>query len=156
MASVESIGERIERVVSEWPGVAVGPHRFGGREYRVGGVSDGESRHGRIAEGREFGHTHGDEQVDIPYPTALRDPLVAAGRTSPHHLYPDSGWVSFYLGQDGDVDDATTLLRLSYLWHVAALQRRGPSPLDAVPVPTELAALDVGPEVRAVFDRVLD
>jgi len=156
MASVESTDERIERVVSEWPGVGVGPHRFGGREYRVGGVSDAESRHGRVAEGREFGRTHGDEQVDIPYPVALRDPLVAASRTSPHHLYPDSGWVSFYLGQDGDAADALTLLRLSYLWHVAALQRRGPSLLDTVPVAAELAALNVEPGVRAVFDRVLD
>lgn len=158
MASVESAGERIERVVSEWPGVVVGPHRFGGREYRVGGVVDtpgAEPRRGRASEGREFGHTHGDRQADIPYPSALRDPLVAGGYTSKHHLYPDSGWVSFYLGQDGDGDDVVALLRLSYLWHVAALQKRGDPSLAGVDVAAELAALGFGPDVTAAFDRVL-
>lgn len=156
MASVESTDARIERELTAWAGVTVGPHRFGGREYRVGGVVEGEPRHGRASEGREFGHTHGDGQVDIPFPTALRDPLVAAGRTSEHHLYPDSGWVSFYLGRDGDVDDAVALLCLSYLWHVAALQRRGVPAVEAVDVRAELAALDFGPDIEAAFARLFD
>jgi hypothetical protein len=155
MSSVESAGERIERVASAWPGVTVGPHRFGGREYRVGATGDGETRRGRASEGREFGHTHGDRQADIPFPSALRDPLVEGRYTSEHHLYPDSGWVSFYLGEDGDADAVIDLLRLSYLWHVAALQRRGDPVLAAVDVASELAALDFGPRVEAAFGRVL-
>ena len=156
MASVESVGARIERELTGWPGVTVAPHRYGGREFRVGGVVDGEPRHGRASEGREFGHTHGDRQADIPFSSALRDPLVAGGYTSKHHLYPDSGWVSFYLGRDGDAADAIALLRLSYLWHVAALQRRGTPALAGVDVAAELSRLEFGPEVTAAFDRFLD
>jgi hypothetical protein len=140
MSTTASDGERIEQTVTNWPGVSAAPHRFGGREYLVAG--------------REFGHTHGDQQVDIPYPVVLREILIRAGRTSRHHLYPDSGWVSFYLGRDGPVEDAVGLLRVAYLWHVASLQRRDEPSLAAVDVRTELAALDAGVEVEAVFERV--
>ena len=153
MSSIESADERIERVVSAWPGVAVGPHRFGGREYRVS--VGGETRRGRAGEGREFGHTHGDRRADIPFPTALRDPLVAGRYTSEHHRYPDSGWVSFHIGDDGNADAAIDLLHRSYLWHVAALQRRDGPVLLEVDVASDLAALDFGPRVEAAFGRVL-
>jgi hypothetical protein len=44
----ESIATRIEREVASWPDVTVEPHRFGGREFRLGR--------------RELGHLHGDRQ----------------------------------------------------------------------------------------------
>jgi hypothetical protein len=92
--------KRIQDAVLSWPGVTAHPHRFGGFEYRLGR--------------REIGHIHGDHLVDIPLPTRVRDEVVAAGRAVPHHVLPDSGWVSLFLSQADDVERAIDLLRLSF------------------------------------------
>ena len=63
--------------------------------------------------------------------------------------------MSFHIGDDGDADAAIDLLHLSYLWHVAALQRRDGPVLLEVDVASDLAALDFGPRVEAAFGRVL-
>jgi len=61
-----------------------------------------------------FGHIHGDWLVDIPFPTKVRDEIVAAGLAEPHHILPETGWVSFYLRSEADVQTAIDLLRRSY------------------------------------------
>ncbi len=61
-----------------------------------------------------IGHVHGDSLVDIPFPKGIRNELVIAGRAEPHHILPESGWVSIYLRQAADVDRAIELLRLSF------------------------------------------
>jgi hypothetical protein len=40
--------------------------------------------------------------------------VVASGRAHPHHILPDSGWVSFYIREPADVERALELFRLSY------------------------------------------
>ena len=52
--------------------------------------------------------------VDIPFPKKVRDKIVAAGRAQPHHILPETGWVSFYLREDVDVEEAIELLRESF------------------------------------------
>jgi predicted DNA-binding protein (MmcQ/YjbR family) len=86
--------------VRAWTAVSAHPHRFGGTEYRLGQ--------------REIGHIHGDLLVDIPFPTRVRDELVSAGLAEPHHVLPDSGWVSVYLREPADLERAISLLRRSY------------------------------------------
>jgi len=98
----------ITQAVLAWEGASVTPHRFGGVEFLLGK--------------REIGHIHGDHLVDIPFPTKLRDEVVATGQAEPHHLLVDSGWVSFYIRGEGDVDRVIALLRRSY--DLAANQRR--------------------------------
>ena len=98
--SRKSAQARITETVTSWPGVTVQPHRFGGVEYGIGK--------------REIGHIHGDHLVDIPFPKKVRDAIVAAGRARPHHILSETGWVSFYLRQETDVDQAIALLRESY------------------------------------------
>jgi len=97
---VRSAGAQIRAAVLEWPGVEAHPHRFGGVEYRLGA--------------RELGHVHGDHLVDIPFPKRVRDEVVAAGLAEPHHILPNTGWVSLYLREEGDVECAITLLRRSF------------------------------------------
>lgn len=63
---------------------------------------------------RELGHMHGDYLVDIPFPKKVRDEIVKADLAEPHHILPETGWVSFYLRQEGDVQKAIALLRRSY------------------------------------------
>jgi hypothetical protein len=98
--AVQGASEIIKTTVSAWDGIVTGSHRFGGLEYRLGD--------------REIGHVHGDGLVDIPFPRKVRDELVAAGTAVPHHVLPDSGWVSVYLRKPEDVDTAVALLRRSY------------------------------------------
>jgi hypothetical protein len=95
-----SIASRIEREVGSWEGVTVSAHRFGGVEFRVGR--------------RELGHVHGDRLADLPFPIAIRKELVAAGRAEPHHILPQSGWVSLWMRRDQDADTAIELFRLNY------------------------------------------
>lgn len=90
----------ITTAVLQWEGVTAHPHRFGGTEYRFGT--------------REIGHIHGDYLVDIPFPSKIRDEIVAAGLAEAHHVLPKSGWVSFYIRQPNDIGTAIDLLRRSY------------------------------------------
>jgi hypothetical protein len=104
--SIRDANKQIVEAVLTWPGVEAHPHRFGGTEFLLGT--------------REIGHIHGDHLVDIPFPTRVRQEVVAAGQARPHHVLPESGWVSVYLRQPSDVDGAITLLRRSY--EIARLQ----------------------------------
>lgn len=63
---------------------------------------------------REIGHIHCASLVHIPFPKKVRNELVAAGRAEPHHILPESGWVSIFLRQASDVERAIELLHLSF------------------------------------------
>jgi len=98
--SVAGAAQRIQSELLSWPHVEAHPHRFGGMEYRIGR--------------RELGHIHGDHLVDLPFPMKVRDEVVTAGLAEPHHLLPDTGWVSVYLREAADVDRALALFRRSF------------------------------------------
>ena len=83
-----------------WEQVTVAPHRFGGVEFRLGR--------------RELGHIHGDQLVDIPFPKPIRNEIVSAGEAEPHHIFPETGWVSVFLRSEEDVERALRLLRRSF------------------------------------------
>jgi hypothetical protein len=93
-------GERILQEVTSWPGVTTSVGEFGETELHV--------------HGRQIGHVHGDWQADIPFPRKLRDELVAAGRTGPHHVYPRSTWTTRRIHDDADAEGVIELLRINY------------------------------------------
>jgi hypothetical protein len=101
---------KISQAMLALEGVTQQPHRFGGQEYRLGR--------------RELGHVHGDHLVDIPFPRPVRDEVVAAGLAQPHHLQPDTGWISLFLRQPEDVASAISLLVRSYQLALAQRSRR--------------------------------
>ncbi len=107
MTGAPGARKKIAQAVQSWRQVEAKPHRFGGTEFRIGR--------------REIGHVHGDYLVDIPFPKRIRDDIVAAGEAQPHHILPRSGWVSFYLRSEGDIERAIGLLKRSY--DLAVLQR---------------------------------
>lgn len=53
--------------------------------------------------GKEIGHLHGDRLFDLLMPKSERDRWIEEGKARPHHIYPDSGWVSVYLNTKQDV-----------------------------------------------------
>jgi hypothetical protein len=106
--SIRGAREQIIQAILTWEGVTAHAHHFGGTEFRLGR--------------REIGHIHGDALVDIPFPKKVRDEVVATGRAEPHHVLPESGWISFYLREPVDVERAIDLLRQSF--ELALKQRR--------------------------------
>jgi hypothetical protein len=103
--------EQITQTLLGWEGVSIQPHRFGGVEYCLGR--------------RELGHIHGDHMLDVPFPSKVKHEILATGMASPHHLLPETGWVSLYLRQPEDVQKAIQLLKRSYEIARQQRQRRG-------------------------------
>ncbi len=97
---MNAIAEVIRSELLSWTGVRAEPHRFGGIEFRV--------NH------RELGHLHGDWQADLPFPLRVRHELVAGRRASPHHILPETGWVTFYIQSRNDIPALIELFRLNY------------------------------------------
>jgi len=93
-------GDLIKEAVGAWPGVTAHPHRFGGIEYRYGK--------------KEMGHVHGDRLADLPVPRRLHDELIAAGRAEPHHVLPETGWISVWIRGPEDVAGVIEIFRLQY------------------------------------------
>lgn len=92
--------DRLTSLLRAWDGVEVVrlPHRV--VQYRVAN--------------REIGHVHANGVADLPFPVRLRRDLVAAGRAEPHHMLPQTGWVSVRLRTEHDVPSAVAIFRLSY------------------------------------------
>ena len=109
---METLRETVEREVSGWEGVEAGPHRFGGIEFRV--------------RGHEIGHLHGSRMADLPFPVRMREKLVAAGKARPHHLLPQTGWVSYYAGGLEDAQAVLELFRLNYERLVQRSSKKAP------------------------------
>jgi hypothetical protein len=106
--ALSGAAKKIIQILLSWDDIQAHPHRFGGTEFRVNT--------------REIGHIHGDALVDIPFPTKIRDEIIAAGEAEPHHILPETGWVSFYLREEKDLERAIALLERSYK---IALKQRG-------------------------------
>ncbi len=95
-----SIAAEIASAVQSWPGVTGHPHRFGGIEFQLNG--------------HELGHLHGSRQADLPFPVRVRQELVASGKAQPHHILPETGWVTCYIHGAEDVPAVIALFRLNY------------------------------------------
>jgi len=101
--------KRLEGQVSAWPRISVRPHRFGGTEFCFGSA--------------ELGHVHVDGVVDIPFPRPIRDALLAQGLAEKHRWVPNSGWTTFRIRSDEDLNHARWLMRLSYLRYALKIAR---------------------------------
>lgn len=100
--------QEFEQAVCGWAQVSIHPHRFGGLEFRFGNA--------------EIGHVHTNGIVDIPFPRAVRDALLAEGLAEEHHWVPNSGWVTFRIRDEHGLGHALWLFRLSYLRYLLKTQ----------------------------------
>ncbi|WP_101297680.1 luciferase domain-containing protein [Halegenticoccus soli] len=140
----EQYVDRIVDQVSAWTGIDAEPHRFGGTEFLLGP--------------REVGHVHCVGIVDINFPRRMRDALIAAGKTGEHHVVPESGWTTFHVASEADVERARWLLRLSYLYRALTTKRtpEGKHALAALDVDAEIEELGLSDELRGMVERVRD
>jgi luciferase-like monooxygenase len=98
---MSNILESIQKEILSWPFVTAETHKFGGTEFRLNK--------------REMGHIHGERLVDLPFPMTIRNELVSSGRVSPHHVLPQSGWVSYWINNgEKDVPEVLELFRMRY------------------------------------------
>ena len=89
----------VETEVSRWPGMQTGVHRLGGIGFFV--------------HGKESSHIHGNGLLDCFVGRTNRDAMVRDGRALPHHIFPLSGWISFWIEGAEDVRPALELIRLA-------------------------------------------
>lgn len=95
-----SIGQ-IEKEVTTWDDIHLTLHKFGGLQFNC--------------RDKEIGHIHSNGILDILFNTAIKRDLVLRGLAREHHVFTRSGWISFYIHTEADVDTAIRLLRLSYM-----------------------------------------
>jgi len=101
--------KQLENEVTIWPNVTAYSHPFAGREFRF--------------DDAEIGHVHVGGVVDIPFPRAMRDALLAQGLAEEHRWVPDSGWTTFHVHHEDQIAHAIWLMRLSYARY--AIRRSG-------------------------------
>ena len=89
----------IESAVRGWPETRVGVHRLGGIGF--------------FFQGKESGHIHGNGLLDCFVGRPNRDRLIESGRALPHHVFPQSGWISFWIRNEEDIQSALELIRIA-------------------------------------------
>jgi hypothetical protein len=100
MLADDQVIEQVKTGLMSWPGVTSQPHRFCGTEFRING--------------REMGHIHGGRFADLPFSMSIRNELVKDGRALPHHVFPNSGWVTFLINEEADTTLLINLFRMQY------------------------------------------
>jgi hypothetical protein len=90
----------IERQISQWDGVSIGLHKYGGVQFNYRNC--------------EIGHIHSNGLLDMLLNRKLKQQLMQEGKILDHHVFKDTGWISFYIRTDADRDYALRLLKLSY------------------------------------------
>ena len=89
----------VEKAATKLPGVRPGVHRLGGVGF--------------FFRGKECSHIHGNGLLDCFVGRENRDALVRDGLASPHHVFPRSGWISFWIEDGDDVPPAIELIQVS-------------------------------------------
>ena len=99
---MNNIIENIKNEILSWPYVTSEAHRFDGIEF--------------LLNKREMGHIHNEGLADIPFPMKIRNELVKSGRVKPHHVLPQSGWISYWFhnNEEEDVSTVIELFRIRY------------------------------------------
>ena len=128
--------ETLAAEVSSWPGVSVHAHRFGGKEFRFGRG--------------EIGHIHAGGALDIPFPKRIHDALLVEGLVEQHRWVPNSGWVTFQLRSEEDLQHALWLMRLSFLRYKLRVAAQPQSLLQ-----TESQQLHLTPKLKSLIIQML-
>jgi hypothetical protein len=61
-----------------------------------------------------MGHMHGDRLADLPFPRDIGKKLIAEGKALPHHVLPQSGWISYYIKGIEDIPRTIELFQMQY------------------------------------------
>jgi hypothetical protein len=99
-AAVLDAIDNIEAEVLTWKGASVGLHKYGGVQFNYNG--------------RELGHIHGNGLLDMRFSRLVKNELLIENRVTNHHVFTNSGWISFYIRNKKDAEYAIKLLNMVY------------------------------------------
>jgi len=122
------------QIVSAWPHILVHPHQFQAQEF--------------CFDKAEVGHVHLWGSVDIPFPRAIRDVLLEEHLAEEHRWVPNSGWITFRIRNDKDLEHVLWLMRLSYLRYAMKSES---NPL--VLLEQEIERLHINPRLATLLAR---
>jgi hypothetical protein len=90
----------VEKQARRLPGVSLGVHRYGGIGFFFGA--------------QETSHIHGNGLLDCFVGREKRDGLLRENTgVMPHHVFPRSGWISFFVRRPEDVERALELIQIA-------------------------------------------
>lgn len=92
--------DEIETEVRTWPNTTIRVHKFGGIQF---------NNHNR-----ELGHIHGNGLLDILLNREQKFLLMKQYPVQDHHIFKNSGWISFWIKTVEDKQTAVALLRYVY------------------------------------------
>lgn len=93
--------DELEAEVLGWDNTSIGLHKYGGTQYNY--------------KGKEIGHIHSNGILDIRLSRKIKNQLMAEGRIDNHHIFENTGWISFYIRHQSDNAYAKKLLKIAYL-----------------------------------------
>jgi hypothetical protein len=99
-SGIATVIDDIETEVLSWKNTESTLHKYGGLQFDVNG--------------KEMGHVHGNGLLDVLFNRVVAAELIAQHEAKEHHVFKNSGWVSFYIRSEKDKADALNLLRRSY------------------------------------------
>lgn len=90
----------VEKEAQQLPQVRLGVHRFGGIGF--------------FRCGKEMGHIHGNGLLDCFVGRENRNRLLnEKDGVTAHHVFPLSGWISFFVRRPEDVERALELIQIA-------------------------------------------
>jgi hypothetical protein len=90
----------VEKEAQRLPDVNLGVHRYGGIGF--------------FFRGKEMSHIHGNGLLDCLVGRTNRDLLLQErGGVTAHHVFPRSGWISFFVKDRDDVERALELIQIA-------------------------------------------
>jgi hypothetical protein len=126
--------QSLEQIASNLPAVSTVPHNMGGREF--------------VWQEKEIGHIHWNGDLDILFSKKIRDVLIAHQLVEVHKWVPDSGWTTFKVKNEKDLEQAFDLLQLSYCQKRKRVVKAEEEVLEIN------ARLDALPFPKAVLDTI--
>jgi hypothetical protein len=97
----------VEKEALRLPDVNLGVHRYGGIGF--------------FFRGKEMSHIHGNGLLDCFVGRANRDLLLQeSGGVTAHHVFPSSGWISFFVKDPADVERALELIQIACAYRQSA------------------------------------
>jgi hypothetical protein len=97
----------VEGRAQQLPQVRLGLHRFGGTGF--------------FHSGKEMGHIHGNGLLDCFVGRTNRNRLLGKkDGVMAHHVFPCSGWISFFVKNESDVERAVELIQIACVYREPA------------------------------------
>jgi hypothetical protein len=94
--------EMIKQEILSWLDVSARAHQFGGIRFHVNNT-------------KEIGHLLGEKLIGLPFSPQAGKNVVDFGRALPHHIYPESEWVIYWIREVKMMcRDVTALFQLKY------------------------------------------